>query len=194
MAFKQILGITIAAFLLDFATGYSLSSYFALTPATALFQPWTFITSIFLHGNLLHIFFNMFGLLMFGPLLEQKIGEKNFILLYLTCGILGNIGYVITSGLTSTVPVVGASGAIYGILGALALLQPNLVVFVGFIPMPIYIAAIFWFFMEFGNGITGSQPGIANFAYVFGLFGGLVIGKILKNKIISKGHWLYDQN
>ncbi|MFH1257417.1 MAG: rhomboid family intramembrane serine protease [Candidatus Micrarchaeota archaeon] len=191
MMTHYLLGATILVFILQVLFGAPFNSFFSLTPSLLLQQPWTLVTSMFLHGSVLHIFFNMFGLLMFGPFLESKIGRNNFLLVYFASGILGSIGFAITSGF-GNIPVVGASGAIYGILGCLALLQPNLTVLVFFFPMPIYMAAIFWFFIEFSNGIGDLQPGIANFAHVFGLVGGLLAGYYLKKKIIRKGHWLHE--
>lgn len=188
----QIIIFTAAAFFVDVFTGGMLSRSLVLDPGRFMQQPWTLITSIFLHGSIVHLFFNMFGLLIFGPLLEAKIGSRNFIFLYFASGIIGNIGYVLTSGLGG-LPVLGASGAIYGILGCLAVIQPNLMVLVMFIPMPIYLAAVFWFFMEFSAGVTGAQPGIANFAHLFGLFGGLLYGRIVKKKIIAKGGWMHEE-
>jgi uncharacterized protein len=187
-----LIAITAVVFLIDMFTGNFLSANFALVPALALSKPWTLVTSIFLHGGIIHIFFNMFGLLMFGPMLESKIGKNNFLIVYFASGLIGNIGYILTAGFGGS-PVLGASGAIYGILGALAILQPNLMVLVGFIPMPIYMASIFWIFMEFSAGITGAQPGIANFAHLFGLIGGLGIGRQLKKDIIKKGGWLGEE-
>lgn len=193
MAVKQILAATVAIFFLDVLAGGLLSRFLALTPALVMAQPWTIVTSIFLHGGIMHIFLNMFGLLMFGPILEAKIGGKNFVYLYLISGIIGNLGYILTAGMGG-LPVLGASGAIYGILGALAVLQPNLMVLVWFMPMPIYMAAVAWFFIELGSGITGAQPGIANFAHLFGLFGGIGLGMMFKKEIISKGGWLHEDD
>lgn len=191
MAVLYIIAITIAAFFVDVLTSGLLSANFVLVPNLVLLKPWTLITSMFLHGGLIHLLFNMLGLFMFGPLLESKIGTKNFLILYFACGLLGNLGYIVTSG-GGNIGVLGASGAIYGVLGALAILQPSLIVFVGFVPLPIYFAAIFWFIMEFTYGITGSQTGIANFAHLFGLIGGLALGKIYKRDYMNKRSPLYD--
>ncbi|MFH1750324.1 MAG: rhomboid family intramembrane serine protease [Candidatus Micrarchaeota archaeon] len=191
MVVIQLILFIVGVFFADLLSGGVLNGLFAMTPSHLLTEPWTIITSMFLHGNFLHLFFNMFGLFMFGPFLEAKVGGRNLLILFFACGILGNMGYAVTSGF-GNVPVIGASGAIYGILGALAILQPNLMVFVGFIPMPIYIAAVFWFFAEFAYGITGVQQGIANFAHLFGLFGGLIAGKFFRKELVTKGSWLND--
>lgn len=191
MAVIILIIATVLVFALQVLSGGLVSNYFALTPALVLQQPWAIVSAIFLHGSPIHLFFNMFGLLMFGPLLEQKIGSRNFLMLYFASGIIGNLGYIFTA-FGSATPVLGASGAIYGVLGALAILQPNLMVFVGFFPMPMYMAAVFWVFAEFSAGVGGTQPGIANFAHLFGLFGGLLFGRHFKSEILKRGGWLHD--
>jgi membrane associated rhomboid family serine protease len=188
MVVIYLIAITVIASGLQLLLGNTFTDLFKLVPGSILSRPWTLVTSIFLHDGLIHIFFNMFGLLMFGPLLQSKVGKRNFLIIYFASGIIGNIGYIVTSGLGGA-PVLGASGAIYGILGALAIIQPNLLVLVGFVPMPIYMAAIFWFFMEFSSGVTGAETGIANFAHVFGLVGGLALGRQLKHNVEEKYNW-----
>ncbi len=195
MVVMYLLGITVLVYFADLLTGGLLSANFALVPALVFQRPWTLITSIFLHDITfpIHIFFNMFGLLVFGPILQAKVGPRNFIILYLVTGLLGNLGFILTTGIESKTAVIGASGAIFGILGSLAVLQPNLMVLVGFIPMPIYIAAVVWFLMEFSYGVTGAQAGIANFAHLFGLVGGLLLGRHFKEKIGKRGAWFLDE-
>ena len=176
-----ILVLTFAVFFLQQV--FPIEQFLILTPATVLAQPYTLITSIFLHGGIAHIIFNMFALLIFGPILESRIGSKKFLMLYLGAGIAGNIGYILTGG---TLPALGASGAIFGILGALAILEPNMIVFVGFIPMPMYIAAIFWIITEFLYTLAPSN--IANWAHLFGLFVGLYYGWKLKAELPPSHH------
>lgn len=155
-------------------------SLFAFTPAFAMERPWTFITSMFMHANLTHIFFNMFVLLMFGPVLESRIGSNRFILIYFLAGIVGSIGYMITAPNPLT-PAVGASGAIYGIMGALAVLMPFAMVWVGgFFPMPMIVAAIFWTFSEFLGLFVPS--GVARGAHLGGLFIGFLFGFYLRKQ------------
>lgn len=174
-----LLILNIAVFLLQFALGSIAIDWLGFTPSLALSRPWTFITAMFLHAGLLHILFNMFALLSFGPLLEYKLGSNRFLALYLAGGVLGNIGYWLTA-LNSTVPGIGASGAIFTILGALAVLEPNLVVFVGFLPLPMYIAAVFWLLTEFF--LLGIPDSIARGAHLAGLVAGLIYGYYHKHR------------
>ena len=164
---------------------------FAFTPSAALAMPWTLVTSVFMHGGLDHIFFNMFALIMFGPLLEQKLGSKRFLALYIAAGIVGNIGYWIyayTLG-NPAVPGIGASGAIYGALGALAVLEPNLTVFAYpfFIPLPLWMAAIGWIFFEFI--FLGSADLVGRAAHLGGIFLGIAYAYFLKRKADAAAYW-----
>lgn len=155
--------------------------YLALTPSLAISMPWTFITSMFLHAGFFHLFLNMFALIMFGPILEYKLGSKKFFYLYLLAGIAGNIGYFLWA-FGSQIPGLGASGAIYGVLGALALLEPNLIVLVWFIPMRLWTAAVFWVFIElFSLGIPSD---IANIAHLAGMAVGFSYAYLLKKGMI----------
>jgi hypothetical protein len=166
----------------------SITDYFSFTPAFAYSRPWTFITAIFLHADITHILFNMIALFFFGTYLEQRISKKNYIFIFFAAGIIGNIGYAISAP-GSNIPGLGASGAIYGIMGTLTALAPTTVVYVYGIPMPMFVAAIFWFLIEFFGLFAPS--GIAHGAHLGGLFVGIIIGiyfrsKIPKNVFISR--------
>ncbi|MFA5108039.1 MAG: rhomboid family intramembrane serine protease [Candidatus Micrarchaeia archaeon] len=140
-------------------------------------QIWQFVTSIFLHGSLMHIFFNAYSLFLFGPLLERKMGQKNFLIIFFLSGIAGNVLYELTTvaGIIAPIPSLGASGAIFGILGALVVAEPALVLLLfGIIPMKIRDAAILWFVLEF-FGSFNTSSGIASAAHL----GGLVVGYAL---------------
>ena len=88
-----------------------------------------FVTSIFLHANLSHLFFNMFALFFVGIYLERMVGRRTFFTIFLTSGIIGNLGYLVTAS-NPQVPAIGASGAVYGVMGALAVIAPFLLVYV----------------------------------------------------------------
>ena len=85
---------------------------------------WQPVTYLFLHGGFLHIIFNMIGLFFFGPETERVMGTRRFLLLYFSCGIIGGLGWLLISG-SGNIPCIGASGAIFGILGAFAALFPD---------------------------------------------------------------------
>ncbi len=151
---------------------------FAFTPVKILSQPWTFVTSMFLHASLDHLFFNMFALYIFGRYLESRVSEKRFLSIFFLSGILGNLAYYAMSP-ASYVPAVGASGAIYGIMGALAALYPGLVIYLfGIAPMPMIFAAGLWFVMEFTGMFIPSN--IAHEAHLAGLLLGLAYGFYIK--------------
>ncbi len=158
--------------------------FFAFTPALALQQPWTFITSIFLHANFTHLFFNMFALLMFGLPLESRIGSRSFLVIFFISGIVGSIGYVLTAG-DPLIPAIGMSGSIYGIMGTLAMLMPGAMVFIGgFFPMPMIFAVFFWGISEFLGLFAPSA--IARGAHIGGLSVGILYGLYLRTKESKK--------
>ena len=148
--------------------------------------PWQFITSIFLHSteDFNHIIFNTIGILMFGPYLEKRIGSKNFLILFLLAGISGSLLYYITILLGVIPPnsAYGASGAIYGILGALSVLVPRLVIYFYFVPMPIRIATVLWILIEL-LGSFNPYSKIASAAHLGGLLFGIVFGLWYRNKV-----------
>ena len=152
---------------------------FAFVPTLAFKEPWRFVTSIFLHAGFDHLFFNMFALFMFGVYLESVIGHKHFVLLFFIAGILGNVAYMLLSP-ASDVPAVGASAAIYGIMSMLAILRPSLIVYVGFIPMPMILAAAVWTVMEFVGLFVPSD--IAHEAHLVGILIGVVYGWLIKRR------------
>ncbi len=116
-------------------------------------QLWRVVTYQFLHANLMHIIFNMIGLYFFGPMMEQWWGSRRFIAFYLLCGVSGAIlmtvlGFVPGLLLVSTqTPLVGASGAIFGILIGAARVAPNQRVMLLFPPIPMQLRTMAWFFL-----------------------------------------------
>ncbi len=151
---------------------------FAFTPELAFEMPWTFVTSIFLHADIAHLFFNMFAMIMFGLALESRIGSNKFLVIFFASGILGSIGYMLTST-DPSIPAVGMSGAIFGIMGTLAILMPTTMVFIGgFFPMPMIFAVVFWGISEFLGLFVPS--GIARGAHLGGLLIGVLYGFYLR--------------
>lgn len=149
-----------------------------------LARPWTLITHMFLHSptDIFHLLFNMITLYFFGTYLEKLIGNKSFILMYLISGIVAALGFILIEGNTG-VGLVGASGAIFGVLGAVAFIDPNLQVFVYFIPMKIkYMIVIFALISLFFIGGNGSSM-IAHAAHLSGLIVGLAFGYYYRNRL-----------
>jgi membrane associated rhomboid family serine protease len=157
---KWLLSINISVFLINFIfssheeTGMTfLQTYFALIPATPMLtlQLWRLITYQFLHGGFYHILFNMLGLAFLGPSLERQWGSKKFLTFYLSCGVAGGLFYIllVIAGILLPAPMIGASGAILGVLTACAILFPHFVVFIIVFPVPIRVAAIIFMGIAF---------------------------------------------
>ncbi len=155
---------------------------FLLIPELVFQRPWTIITSMFLHANISHLFFNMMVLFFFGPILEKKINSINFLIVYFGAGIFAAIGHMVVS----TSPVLGASGAIYGIFACLAIMMPELRVFVLIIPMKIIQALVLFAFVDIV--MYGSGDRIAHAAHISGLLFGLYMGYRFK-KVKNKQMW-----
>lgn len=142
------------------------------------------ITSMFLHGGWMHLGGNMLYLWIFGNNIEEAMGRLRFLVFYIVCGI-GAAGAHILSSVSSTIPIVGASGAISGVLGAYVLLYPRAQVLVliplGLFTRLMYIPAAFvlgfWFLLQLleGSLSRGSGPGVAWWAHI----GGFLIGMLL---------------
>ncbi len=186
----QLILICIIFFFLQLIPYFEENLYFV--PSQLFLRPWTILTSIFLHAGPAHLFFNMLGLFMFGIYLERRMSKRDYLLLFLVSGILGNFGYMLTT-LDVNMPVVGASGAIYGIMGCLAILEPYAMVYVGYLPMPMIVAAFFWAFTEFMGIFIPSK--IAHGSHFFGLLAGIIFGVYYKRKNLYKRfHNYFEKN
>jgi membrane associated rhomboid family serine protease len=147
----------------------------------------TLLTSMFLHGSWMHLIGNMLYLWIFGNNIEDVMGHAKFVLFYFTCGILAALSHALTD-LSSTLPMVGASGAISGVLGAYLLLFPRAQVLVfiplGFASRTLYVPAGFvlglWFVMQLlSGGVSvgggGGGGGVAFFAHIGGFVAGMAL-------------------
>ena len=155
---------------------------FALWPATQSQSPfafWQLLTYGFLHGNLTHIAFNMFGLWMFGQDLERLWGPQRFLSYYLICVVGAGFIQLLVAALQGGIyPTVGASGGLFGLLLAYGLTFPNRIVVPLFPPIPMRAITFVVVFglLELFLGVSGTAPGIANFAHLGGmLFGFLTL-------------------
>lgn len=155
----------------------------ALPPEVAALPAFTTVlTSMFLHGSWMHLFGNMLYLWVFGNNIEDVMGSSKFVVFYLLSGIVAAFSHAFTDP-ASTVPMVGASGAISGILGAYLLLFPHarillLAPVVGTTYVPAGIVLGFWFVMQIlsGGASLGSQGGgVAFFAHIGGFVAGMVL-------------------
>ncbi len=169
----RIIAITAVVFILQMAFPWITES-FALNSAEALGKPWEFITHIFLHGGFEHIFYNMFALGLFGIILEKIIGGKRFLLIYFIGGVIAGIAALFYPS------AIGASGAVFAIMGTLAMLRPKLTVFIFGIPMPMIIASALWIAIDIFGVLF--PAGTANTAHLAGLFFGFVVGFALRKR------------
>ncbi|MDA8002359.1 MAG: rhomboid family intramembrane serine protease [Alphaproteobacteria bacterium] len=149
---------------------------FGLVPTEL--APHTFISSLYLHGGLAHLLGNMLYLWVFGDNVEDAMGHRRFLVFYLVCGVFASLGHVLVNS-ASEVPLVGASGAISGVLGAYLVLYPRarLLVPVLFFPLwfPAWLVIGFWFLLQGFSAFGGGGSGIAWWAHIFGFVGGLVL-------------------
>jgi membrane associated rhomboid family serine protease len=177
---KALIILNVAVFLLqvigDLAGNHFLTVYFGLIPVqvTRSLMLWQFVTYMFLHGGIFHLFFNMLTLFMFGNDLERCWGTRRFLNYYFLTGIgAGMCSWL--AAVDSRTVIIGASGAIYGLLLAYGLLYPNRIVYLNFlIPVKVKWLVIFMGVMAFLSSITGSEPGVAHVAHL----GGMLIGFI----------------
>ncbi|HSB46517.1 MAG TPA: rhomboid family intramembrane serine protease [Candidatus Bilamarchaeum sp.] len=179
----------IAVFIVQMGSD-AFTNLFIFDPLTASTEPWRFVTSIFLHGGIAHLFFNGYALFIFGSILERRISLKDYLIIFFGAGLVGSLFYYATYllGIIPPIPALGASGAIYGILGAVAVLVPNLTVFFWFIPMPVRYAAICWFLLEF-LGTFDISSGVASAAHLGGLLFGVAFALLIKSVSHEPPHW-----
>ena len=176
------------------AIPYDITRDVVLAPPSPPFPPLTILTSMFLHGSVLHIAFNMLFLFVFGPAVEYLCGHVRFLAFYLICGIAGGVAQV-AIGPGSHVPALGASGAIAGVLGAYLVNYPfariRTIVPIGCFPLFLRLPAILvigiWAATQFLNGfstISGraaeSQGGTAYFAHIGGFCAGVLLIGLFK--------------
>ena len=156
----------IQSFIIEF------TGLFVLVSSDVLARPWILVTSIFLHGSLSHLVFNMFALVLFGLILEKFIGSKKFLAVFFVSGIAASIAALAYPS------SLGASGAIYGILGTLAAIKPKMIVWTYDVPMPMVVAALFYLVLDLAGLFFPTN--IANAAHIAGLAAGVAIGLYLR--------------
>lgn len=151
---------------------------FILNDRANNWEIWRFVTAIFLHGDISHLFYNLFALIFFGLILESLIGSKKFLWVFFLSGIIANliaINYYEAS--------LGASGAIYGVIGALTIIRPLFVVFAFGIPMPLFLASVLWITGDIlrGAGAFGATN-IGTIAHLTGIVVGFILGFMYRSK------------
>ncbi len=145
-------------------------SLLAFVPAQAFIQPWTLVTYMFVHANVTHILFNMLALYFFGPRVEERLGSRRFITLYMLSGIAGAVLSMIFA---PRAPIVGASGAVFGVMLAFATFWPTDQIYImGILPLEARIAVLLMAAAALWSGVQGSRSGVADFAHLGGFVGG----------------------
>ena len=154
----------------------SLILLLGLTPAFLAEMPWTIISNMFVHGGIGHFIANMITLFFFGSNLLRLVGQRNFLIIYFLGGLVGSAFYLLLGH--PYITAVGASGAVFAVGGALAILMPRLrvIIFPIPIPMPLWVAVIGGFL------VLSFLPGIAWQAHLGGLVVGLIAGYLFRSR------------
>lgn len=199
-----IIVINVLIFLYELSlSSHELNSFlknFGIVPALFLehfgpFEVLTVFSSMFLHGGWMHLISNMWALYIFGDNIEDRLGHIRYLLFYLLCGVAAGLTQVFLSQ-GSTVPTIGASGAIAGVLGGYILLFPHariltlvpIYIIIKFIEVPAIVYLGFWFITQFFTGFAtlnarnAEEGGVAWWAHVGGFVMGLLIIKLLARK------------
>lgn len=200
-----LLALNVLVFLYQVALGANAEAFIQVwgtTPADILMwrqEPvvlLTLVTSMFLHGGWFHLIGNMLYLGIFGDNVEGIMGHKRYLFFYLLCGVAANLAQVLIAP-TATIPGIGASGAIAGILAAYLLSFPRARIFVGVfllfylevVALPAVVVLGFWFVMQLFNGIAAiglsaeaTMGGVAWWAHIGGFLAGLVLTPILRQR------------
>lgn len=169
-----------------------LGKWFSVFPSSlsSFFQFWRLITYQFLHGGIGHLLFNMLGLFFLGPTLERHWGSNKFLKFYLGCGVAGGLFYplLVALGFLAVGPMIGASGAILGMLAACAILFPHFVVFIFLFPVPIRVAAIILTVLYSANLIMAGANAGGDAAHLAGMAAGAlyVFSQSWRSKLRSK--------
>ena len=176
---RALLLVNVAVFVLQSLAPGALDRHFALWPlGSGLFAFWQLGTYAFLHGGVAHIFFNMFGLAMFGNDLERLWGGPRFLALYTASVLAAAATQLLVNALMQEgAPTVGASGGVYGLLLGFAMMFPDRRIVLLFPPIPMRARtfAIVFAGLELLLGVTQTQSGVAHFAHLGGMIGAFLM-------------------
>lgn len=192
-AVKHIILINVCMLVMTVLDGHLMDRLFALNPITFIYKPWQLVTYMFMHGGIGHLFFNMYTLFIFGSVLENIWGTKKFLTFYFITGIGAGLFNILIQHLTGNFALmIGASGAIYGILMGYAMLYPDSVLTLLFPPVSLKAK---WFVLIFAGielllGLSNNPAdNVAHFAHL----GGLVFAFLLL-MFWKKKHRLYGRD
>ena len=170
-----LIALNVVIFIITLLRPEAVINLLGLTPASLSKQPWTIISSMFVHGSVWHILFNMISLYFLGNFFIRAVGERSFLAVFFLGGLAGIILFALLANPSST--GIGASGGIFALGGALAVMVPKVPVYILFIPIPIplWVAILIFFLFSF-------LPRIAWQAHLGGLLAGLIAGFVLKRR------------
>ena len=173
---KWLIISCVAIYILKSGADSTMIKYFGLVPRLALgrFMIWQFVSYLFLHGGIFHLVFNMLVLWMFGTEIERFWGLKRFLHFYFFCGIVaGVVTALVSYGVN--IPIIGASGAIFGVLAAFGLLFPETIIFVFFVfPMKAKHAVLLFAGIELLVVMSERLHGLGSLAHLSGMVAGYV--------------------
>lgn len=175
-AIRGLIMANVIVYLVSQISGGKFFDMFGLVPQHVLVDRWIWqpFTYLFVHGGFMHLLFNLFALWMFGMPVESQWGQWEFLKYYFLCGLGAAAASLILSP-GSTLPIIGASGPVYGMLVAFAMLYPDAVVYLYFlIPVKASHMAILFGVIEFFTGVSGSTPTVARYAHLGGMVTGYV--------------------
>ena len=204
-----VIALNIVVFLYELTLGRAVDTfmlYYGLVPAA--FSWMNVFTSMFLHGGFMHVAGNMLYLWIFGDNVEDRMGHGRFLVFYLLCGIAAALAQTITTP-DSVVPMVGASGAIAGVMGAYFVLYPRsrivtlipLFFFFQVIEVPAIAFLGIWFLMQFASGVIsigtlgrtgGTMGGIAFWAHIAGFVAGITGVAMFRRPERQRVEWWHD--
>jgi len=170
-----LIGINVLVFAATQFLGGNFVYFLAMIPVTVLHGwVWTFVTYMFVHGGFTHIFFNMFGLFIFGTQVERQMGSNEFLLYYLLTGALAGVfSFGVYFFTAPYVPLIGASGAIFAVELAFAVFFPDSLIYIwGILPLRAPVMVLGFTALELIFSITGLNGSVAHFTHLAGFFFG----------------------
>ena len=184
--FWVLIGINAFTFIFLTMSHSPLHYKLALSANMSVMQCYQLVTAAFMHASITHILFNMYGLYLFGNLVGPHIGGKKFLALYLISAVTGNLMYLVLNYGDNSM-LVGASGAIFGLMVAAACLEPNrrfIMLFRPMLPVKTVTMVIVYAILEILLQITDQNDGIAHLAHLGGLVGGyLYLKSVFRNRL-----------
>ncbi|MBI4639723.1 MAG: rhomboid family intramembrane serine protease [Candidatus Tectomicrobia bacterium] len=167
---------------------YEVTHFTDVFPPALLPLPLTLVSAMFLHGGFTHIASNMLYLWVFGNNIEDSMGHAKFVLFYLVCGIIASVTHILADP-GSKIPMIGASGAIAGVLGAYIVLYPRAYVstlfiylFIRVIDLPASLILGFWILIQLLYATMGGGGGVAWYAHIGGFFAGALLIRYFARK------------